>query len=158
MEHLPVRKNIRLNSNAYRRGNVFFITIATHKRMDWFRRFPLAAEGLQNLILKLSKERETTIYAWCIMPNHLHLLLKDHDISNFVRRLKGHMTSKARKFLMGQRLWQKSYYDHGLRSDESLQAAARYIWQNPVRKGMVDHPSIYRWSGSIEWPEWLAME
>jgi len=47
------------------------------------------------------------------------------------------------------KLWQPSFYDHVLRNDEDLPAVARYILNNPVRKGLVDHYTEYVFSGSL---------
>lgn len=85
---------------------------------------------------------------------HIHLLLQDKDIVEFVRLFKGRMTPKARVLEPGWKLWQGSFYDHGLRREESLGDVAVYIWENPVRKGIVKHPSEYIWSGSEAWPNW----
>jgi putative transposase len=50
----------------------------------------------------------------------------------------------------GKRLWQKSYYDHILRKQESVAKVVRYILENPVRKGLPTHPEEYPFSGSLE--------
>jgi len=44
-------------------------------------------------------------------------------------------------------LWQISYHDHVLRRNQDLLAAARYIWDNPVRAGLVQSRTEYRFSG-----------
>jgi hypothetical protein len=48
-----------------------------------------------------------------------------------------------------QSLWQKSFYDHGLRSEEDLKGIARYIVANPLRAGLVEHIG--------EYPHWDAI-
>ena len=48
----------------------------------------------------------------------------------------------------GRRLWQKGYYDHILRSDEAHLSIARYIFENPVRAGLVKDVREYPWLGS----------
>jgi hypothetical protein len=48
------------------------------------------------------------------------------------------------------KLWQPSYYDHVLRKDEDTLNVARYILDNPVRKGLVKHFLEYGFSGSFE--------
>ena len=44
-------------------------------------------------------------------------------------------------------LWQRRFYDHFLRSEESVEATARYILSNPVRQGLVilDEVEVYRY-------------
>jgi putative transposase len=91
------------------------------------------------------------------MPDHLHLLLQDKDIIGFVRVLKGRLTPEGCRLRPGQVLWQRSFFDHALRKEESLNDVARYIWENPVRAGIVDCASEYEWSGSLVWPNWKEL-
>ena len=109
------------------------------------------------LLLNFAKRRETVLYAWCIMPDHIHLLLQDKDVVELVRLLKGRLTPEARRLEPGRVLWQRGFYDHALREVESLLDVAHYIWQNPVRAGITACASGYPWSGSQVWPNWKAM-
>jgi REP element-mobilizing transposase RayT len=154
MKNFPVRKKIRLPSQAYRQGHAFFITIRTYQFHPWFRLHAELADSVVNLLSELSATRQTLLYAWCIMPDHIHLLLDDQDVIDFVRLLKGRMTSIAFACEPGQRLWQRTFYDHALRNEESLHQTALYIWENPVRSGIVKEPPAYSWSGSMVWPDW----
>lgn len=88
------------------------------------------------------------------MPDHVHMLVRDDDTVEFVRRFKGRMTPIARKLERGRSLWHKSFYDHALRSSESVFQVAGYIWENPVRAGLIDSPEKYVLSGSLVWPDW----
>ena len=45
--------------------------------------------------------------------------------------------------------WQKSYYDHILRSEKELSKHIRYIAENPVRKGLIDDWRKYKYFGSL---------
>jgi len=148
------RKKIRLPHSVYHEGCVFFITIGTYKRYPWFRLYPELAHLNIELLRELGGNRGTILYAWCIMPNHIHLLLQDNDIMVFVRLFKGKMTPKAFAKEAGRRLWQRSFYDHALRKEESISAIALYIWENPLRAGLVEDPTKYLWSGSEVWPDW----
>ena len=94
------------------------------------------------------------MYSWCLMPDHVHILVQDDDLIGMVRNFKGRMTPKSRALEPSRKLWQESFYDHILRKEESVLKVADYIWQNPVRAGLVDHPSQYPWSGSEVWPSW----
>lgn len=46
-------------------------------------------------------------------------------------------------------LWQRGYYEHVLRSEESALQKARYILANPVRASLVEWPTQYPWLGSF---------
>jgi len=153
---LPVRKSIRLPQERYREGYVFFITITTHHRHRWFAHYPDLTNEATDLLLDLVSERRTDLYAWCFMPDHLHLLIRDLDVVAFVRRFKGALTPLARRRQPTCRLWQRSFYDHALRSEEDMHRVAAYVWENPVRAEMAASPADYRWSGSTVWPGWRA--
>ena len=154
MEDLSTRKRIRLSHDVYQKGYVFSITIASYQRYPWFSLYPELAGSAMLLFLEMVQARQTVLFSWCIMPDHLHLLLKDKDIVDFLRLFKGRLTPLARRLEHGRVLWQRSFYDHALREEESLEKVARYIRQNPVRSGIISCASAYRWNGSLVWPNW----
>jgi hypothetical protein len=82
------------------------------------------------------------------------VVAKDKDIVDFVRLFKGRLTPPARRSEHGRVLWQRSSYDHALREEEALENVALYIWQNPMRSGIISCASDYRWNGSLVWPNW----
>ena len=157
MNGLPARKRIRLPGQVYRSNHPFLLTMATHRRYPWFRLHPQLADSAVESLSTLSVHRESSLYAWCIMPDHVHLLLQDKDVVEFVRFFKGKMTAMALAREPARRLWQRSFHDHALRREETLEALALYLWGNPVRAGLVEDPRTYRWSGSGVWPEWQAL-
>ena len=150
----PKRKRIRLNAAAYRQNHPFFITISTFNKYPWFQIHPKLAEKLSATILDVSAARGTLVYAWCIMPDHVHLLLQDSDIVAFVRMIKGRVSPYSRRLEPGRKLWQRSFYDHALRSEETIFDVARYIFGNAVRAKLVTAASDYPLYGSLVWPKW----
>jgi REP element-mobilizing transposase RayT len=150
------RKQIRLPSQAYTENNAFSITIATAKRHPWFELHSSLAETLVSLIKQSAEKQKTNIFAWCVMPDHVHMLFQSRASISFVRLIKGGLTPTARQNDPGRALWQRSFYDHALRKEKSLFETARYIWNNPVRAGIVEKPADYPHSGSLVWPEWRS--
>jgi len=79
--------------------------------------------------------------AFAVMPDHIHWLFElsnTHSLSQAVKLLKGRTATDLRKHLnKAQRIWQPSFHDHGVRTDESLIEIVRYIVMNPVRAGLV---------------------
>jgi putative transposase len=93
------------------------------------------------------------VYAYCFMPDHLHLLVQGGPSSftpDFVHDFKG-KSGLSFKRSSGRDLWQKSYHDRVLRTYEGLLDVARYIAWNPVRGGLVEQPRDYPHLGSLEW-------
>jgi REP element-mobilizing transposase RayT len=82
------------------------------------------------------------------MPTHLHLLVQGGDGSRllpFVKYFKQGSSFDCRG--EAPRLWQRSFYERVLRVEEDLEVAARYVWGNPVRAGIVDDWGKYPFPG-----------
>jgi putative transposase len=148
----PRRKPIRLPRDRYREGHAFLVTINTHQKRPWFQT-PDMAEAAEELLAQ-----HEGLFAWCILPDHIHLLIEDADVLRWVQRFKGRLTPVFRRLNPGERLWQRSFHDRALRKEEDLQEAARYTWRNAVEAGLVECAGDYRWSGSTVWPEWRSWE
>mgnify|MGYP000930085804 CR=1 FL=1 len=93
----------------------------------------------------------TRIWAWCLMPNHVHLIVVPENEKSLARTFE--KAQAAHSFRMHSRrcqtghLWQNRYYSCVL-DDSHLQAAVRYVELNPVRAGLVDKPEDYDWSSA----------
>jgi REP element-mobilizing transposase RayT len=86
------------------------------------------------------------------MPDHLHFLAEGTEAASDLQRLvKGFRIKSSRCFLTEWKapLWQKRFYDRILRSPDSVESVAWYIWLNPVRKRLVANPEEYVHSGSL---------
>jgi len=78
------------------------------------------------------------------MPDHLHLLAQfgpDSSLRKVVEKWKRYTATQAGV------LWQRDFFDHRLRSDESFDEKAGYILQNPVRAGLIQEgePWPFAW-------------
>ncbi|HDS1556686.1 transposase [Stenotrophomonas sp. TWI169] len=93
-------------------------------------------------------------FAWVVMPDHLHWLVQLRD--GTLARLMGTLKSRSSR-LLGQQfgvqtpLWQPSYFDHAVRTEDAIRRHALYILGNPVRAGLAvqldEYPFAWcRWS------------
>lgn len=90
------------------------------------------------------------VYAYCLMTNHVHLLVAPEDIAGLgalMKRLAGRQTRYHNR-LEGRTgtLWESRYKSSPVDSDNYLLACSRYIEMNPVRARMVAAPEAYVWS------------
>ncbi len=94
------------------------------------------------------------MYAFVIMPDHLHLLFcpwldkagERISLAEIMSGIKGPSAHRINKLLDRRgRVWEEEYFDHGLRKSESVDAKVAYIAENPQRAGLVDSYSDYRW-------------
>lgn len=91
------------------------------------------------------------VYAYCLMTNHVHLLLQPGeavaDLGAFMKALAARTTRYFNR-LEGRSgtLWESRYKSSPVQTERYLLACCRYVELNPVRARMVAHPGEYRWS------------
>lgn len=128
----------------------YFLTICTRDRVERFRD-PVLARRVVDEILRTAADHEMAVLAYCIMPDHLHLLAEGQseraELTAFVKLAK-QRTGFAFKQRYGALLWQPGYYEHVLRDEETTPAIVAYIVNNPVRKHLVENPADYPYWGS----------
>jgi putative transposase len=140
----------RLSDHSYTGIQRYFLTICTHHRTELFRDKDVV-DAVVDHFLQTAREHDVAIVAYCVMPDHVHLLVDgerdDSDLTRFVKIAK-QRAGYWFKQRVGKRLWQKGYYEHVLRNDERTEAVAYYIIANPVRKHLVERPEEYPYWGS----------
>jgi len=97
------------------------------------------------------------VYAFCLMTNHVHLLLApatQAGLGQLMKRLAGRQTRYLNR-AEGRRgtLWESRYKSSPVQTDGYLLACIRYIELNPVRARMVATPEQYLWSSFQRWEE-----
>jgi REP element-mobilizing transposase RayT len=98
--------------------------------------------------------------AWCIMPNHVHVLLTPHmPLVGILKRLKG-ASARAINLKLGRMgpFWQDETFDRQIRDAEGFERVRRYIEYNPVAARLVAEPEDYRWSSAWRGAGHLARE
>jgi putative transposase len=93
----------------------------------------------------------TEVWAWCLMPNHVHLVLVpsvESGLSRTLHRTQGRYTRaiNAREKWDGQ-LWQGRFASFVM-DERYLLACARYVERNPVRAGLVERAGDWPWSSA----------
>ena len=152
------RKRFHLSRDNYIGYEIYFLTLCSAYRAPAFSEATLAAE-----IVSILKDEATLagflLHAWCLMPDHLHVLIEgtreDSDLFRLVTRFKRRTT--ALHHHGGKELWQRNFYEHILREREALGSVAGYIWMNPVRKSLCQYVNEYPNSGSLTMP-WKPVE
>jgi putative transposase len=105
-----------------------------------------------DLMAEWCKKHNVAIWAYCLMPNHVHIIAVPQNKDGLRRAIgEAHRRyTRAVNFRMGWRghLWQGRFSSYPM--DESyLLAAARYIELNPVKAGIVDRAELYPWSSAL---------
>jgi REP element-mobilizing transposase RayT len=91
--------------------------------------------------------------AWCVMPNHVHAVLRPlgtHTLDSILHSWKSFTANEANRMLdrRGRPFWQPESYDHWIREDVELSQCCRYIEDNPVKSGLCERPEDWPWSSA----------
>jgi putative transposase len=104
--------------------------------------------------LRAANEQRYVLTAYCFMPDHVHLIVSglsdDSDLKTFIARAKQYSGFHfKREYEFG--LWQRYGFEHFIRDEMELALTIRYVIANPVRAGLVSHPSEYPYLGSFRY-------
>ncbi len=146
------RKYTRLkNKELYSTpGTIAHIIIGTQNKIPYFKN-QVAAENITRLVMQTAEERNIKLYAYCVMPDHIHLLFaasNNCSITDYVRIIKGRFSASCRNAGWEIR-FQRSFYDHLLRKEDDIEEVSRYIIGNPVRARIKSVYGVYPYAGSM---------
>ena len=92
------------------------------------------------------------LYAWVLMPNHVHLLLiqrNGYTLAQVVHSCKSYSASMANKILhRSGRFWFPEPFDRYIRNQRHFENTFAYIENNPVKAGLCEKPSDWRFSSA----------
>lgn len=135
-------------------------SIELHRRLEkyedaghgacWLRDERIAAI-VESALLHFDGERYRLL-AWCVMPNHVHVLIEVKSgflLADIVHSWKSFTANESNRIL-GRKgtFWQREYFDRFIRDEKHLQASIEYIEQNPVKAGLVRSPEQWRFSSA----------
>jgi REP-associated tyrosine transposase len=105
-------------------------------------------------LLTLCKEFATALYAWCVLPNHYHLLLRTDRLTELRAELgKFHGRTSfvwnGEDSSRGRKVWHNCL-DRGIKSHGHFWAAMNYIHNNPVHHGYVARWQDWPWSSAAQ--------
>jgi len=102
-------------------------------------RNPLIAEELANTLRHFDQKRYR-LFAWCIMPNHVHVVVRlfpGEELASVLHSWKSFSAKQANRILVAHgAFWQREYYDHLIRGEEEFERAVRYVVENPVKANL----------------------
>ncbi|WP_413992826.1 REP-associated tyrosine transposase [Labrys okinawensis] len=112
---------------------------------------PEIADIVQGTLLSFHLQRYR-MWAWCIMPNHVHCLFEPDQgqlLSDIVRSWKVHSAIRANRLLQRSGpFWQRDFFDRYMRYEEQFTNTLNYIERNPVSAGLCGNVWEWRWSSA----------
>jgi putative transposase len=126
---------------------IYFITFSTFDRKKF-----LNSESVHRKFIDFATQAEAKGVAfgrYVIMPDHIHCFISiapELKIGTTIRLLKRSLSAGIDAIPPH---WQPGFFDHVLRHSESYTEKWNYVWQNPVREGLVEHPEDWPFQGEV---------
>jgi putative transposase len=158
----------------------YFVTFTVEAWVDVFTR-PLYKDLLLESIRYCQKEKGLIIYAWCLMSNHIHLIvgrinpliriedivrdLKKYSSVHICRAIKSNARESRREWMLSifsnaaeetgkhqkYKFWTADYHPIELSGYEWLEQKLKYIHDNPVKAGIVENAEEYLYSSARDY-------
>jgi len=148
-------------------GGTFFFTVVTYKRRPILCRDESRA-ALRKAITDTRINYPFETIAWVLLPNHLHCIWKlpegDSDYSTRWRLIKARFSrtfdaplespsgpNASRERHAERHIWQRRFWEHGIRNQDDLNRHIDYVHFNPVKHGLVEEPEQWPYSTYHGW-------
>jgi REP-associated tyrosine transposase len=116
----------------------------------WLQRAEIASL-VEDALLYFDNQRYRLL-AWCVMPNHVHVvveLLGTHSLSRVVGGWKSFTAKQANAALKRSgSFWDSDYFDRYMRNEDHLFRTVEYVEQNPVKAGLCSTAADWPWSSA----------
>lgn len=134
---------------------------------------PSITKMVLDALCYLQNESKVTLYGYVIMPNHIHLIVEDKELSKKLRAFKSftgrviidYLIEKNRTELVADfkskklknhrdsehQVWQEGLHPKQIFTHKILQQKMEYIHFNPVKTGFVENPVHWKYSSAIDY-------
>lgn len=144
-------ERLRRLESTFQRFPIYFITACTNER-----RSILDNEQIYGRLIEFGKEGEkhgAWLGAYVLMPDHLHAFValdeERVNLSNWIKSLKNALSKVLRTQNALSPHWQKGFFDHALRSEDSYSEKWDYVRENPVRAGLTKEWKLWPFLGEV---------
>jgi putative transposase len=156
----PRRRRLGRLETVFIDSPIYFVTACTSNR-----RQILAHSAIHRGFTEFGKngpQHGAWIGKYVSMPDHLHAFVAlDHErlnLASWMKSLKNALSKTLRGRKISSPHWQKTFFDHILRSAESYSEKWDYVCNNPVRAGLVDNAEDWPFQGEVFSLEYRAAE
>jgi putative transposase len=136
-------------TRIYGRGHLHFITFSSYRRQPTLT--PVRRDQVLEQLEMLRQERHFQVVGYVVMPEHLHVLIgepKIGDPSTVAQVWKQRCSAmfNSEDGTKGGQFWQPRFYDFNVFTQRKRVEKLRYMHNNPVVRGLVDHVKDWKWS------------
>ena len=108
---------------------------------------------VRDALLRFDGERYRLL-EWCVMPNHVHVLVEQRrgfPLAEIVKSWKAYTARWANEILgRSGPFWMRDYHDRRIRDEKHMNQAVAYVRNNPVAAGLCERPEDWPWSSAAE--------
>jgi len=137
-------------TRVFERKHLYFVTFCTYRRRPF-----LATQAVHEAFTRFGETAYSThniaVGRYVIMPDHLHLFVcgsVEFQLGRWISMLK-QVLGKTVSYKGDDPVWQRGFFDHVLRSQESYGQKWNYVRDNPVRAGLAVDPNEWPYAGEI---------
>ena len=162
-DSLPLQKILELKSSAefnsapqsksekYEKDKKFFAKYDELLNKSNFGKCYLKNEKVAEIVvstIQFLNKKDYNLIAYCIMPNHVHLLFtlreRSRSVDKIMQSIKRYSAREINRLVKRSgSLWQAESYDHVVRDEDELLRIIQYVMNNPVKAGLVE-----------DWKDW----
>ncbi len=106
---------------------------------------PMIGPIIEKALLHFDEVRYR-LHAWCVLPNHVHVLatpIGDHALSAIIHGWKSYTANQINKALgRAGKVWFEEYFDRKIRNEKHFNDASFYIEQNPVKAKLCEEADV----------------
>ena len=148
---LPRKQRLHRLDMVFIDEPIYFVTACTGNR-----RKLLAHVAVHKALIEFASDgpaHGAWLGRYVLMPDHLHAFVALDDekitLAKWMKSLKNTLSKTLRTRKIPSPHWQKTFFDHVLRSSESYTEKWEYVYANPVRAGLVQRPEDWPFQGEI---------
>jgi REP element-mobilizing transposase RayT len=130
---------------------VYFVTICSYRRRNL-----LVSDASRDGFIRFAEraylEHNIAVGRYVIMPDHIHLFVTGPDnfeLGRWIGLLKQILAKTITRSKSSDPIWQRGFFDHVLRGDESYGEKWNYVRDNPVRAGLATNAVDWPYAGEI---------
>ena len=131
-------------------GMVFHVLNRGNGRMPIFDK-PADYAAFERVMLDVASHINMRVLAYCLMPNHWHLVLRSRETGDMGRYMQRLTVTHVRRWhehrhsVGGGHVYQGTYKSFPVQNDEHFLAVCRYVERNAMRANLVDAAEDWQW-------------
>lgn len=143
-------------------SNRYLITAACYEHKSIIGKNPERMTDCEASVLSVCREYGKEIYAWCVLPNHYHILVGSDDIKKLCKELgqfhgRSSFTWNKEDECRGRQVWFRCF-EREIRSERHFWASLNYLHNNPVHHDYVEKWTDWIWSSAKEFLEAIGRD